>query len=99
MDIGYLNEIEKILNEIEKMFDKENIKLLYMDFIEIVAGKNEKITSRLVKYFTGDLKNATNTTIKVLLNGIKDEYALKQLLTSFTPLAFSETEFYQKRRK
>ena len=96
MDIGYLNEIEKILNEIEKMFDKENIKLLYMDFIEIVAGKNEKITSRLVKYFTGDLKNATNTTIKVLLNGIKDEYALKQLLISFTPLAFSETEFYQK---
>ena len=28
-----------------------------MNYIEIFAGKNEKITSNLVKYFTGDLKN------------------------------------------
>ena len=96
MDIGYLKEIEEILTEIEKMFEKENIKKLYMEFIEIFAGKNEKITSRLVKYFTGDLKNATDATIRVLLSGIKDEYALKTLLSNFTPLVFSETEFYQK---
>ena len=35
MDIGYLNGIEEILTVLEKMFEKENIKKLYMDFIEI----------------------------------------------------------------
>ncbi len=95
MKIGYINEIEEILSKIEEIFDKENIKILYMNFIEVFIG-NEKLTSRLVKYFSGNLKKATDAAIKVLLNGIKNENALKQLFKDFKDLTFSEDEFFQK---
>ena len=96
IDIGLINEIKEILDKIEKLFNEKTKKNLYMKYIEIFAGKNEELISKLIQYISGDLKDANDATIRVLLSGINDENALQKLFKKFNDLSFSENEFFEK---
>ena len=89
LDIGLIKEIKEILEQIETIFDKERKKKLYLKYIEIFAGKNDDLISNLIKYISEDLKDANDAAIRVLLNGIKDENALKKFLKKFNNLSFN----------
>ena len=89
------DKIEEILNEIEKIFQPEKIEQLYIEFIKDFAYKYEILSSRLLNQLTKNLENATDEKIRILLSTIKeDNYLLNELLKNFTPLVFSEEEFY-----
>ena len=103
LEIGYLNEILNVLDELNKTVNYKICRNIMIKIMELISKNNEKnkdnrilnqIKNTILQFFEKDLSGANLETIQILFEKITDKNSLKIFLEKFSPLIIDEKDFY-----
>ena len=107
LEIGYKDEVSKVLVEINKVVNPKICRNIMVKIIELISNEDnnknnkklnipspDKLKGEIFKFFENDLNGANLETINFFFGNIKDINSLRILFKKFNPLIIKEDEFF-----